>query len=242
MPLKIGLMRIAMSLSLIFWYTALCAQFQPESQGEIVSHQYYTLSFNDTHKQANWVYYVLSLKEQPLKAERKDNFRVDKSVSTGSATPSDYAKSGYDRGHLCPAADMSFSEGAMSETFYMSNMSPQAPAFNRGIWKQLEERVRDWGRCEQIYVVTGPVFRELKGAVGKNRVSIPGYFYKVIYSPARELMIAFILPNEKGTQTLDAYVLPVDEVEAQTGIDFFPQLTNTLENRLESQSDYTKWH
>ena len=122
----------------LFEYTELL----PSGEGEIVRHTYYTLSFNSRHKQANWVYYTLELEGKERVAERTDRFREDKKVPSGSAKPSDYIKSGYDRGHLCPAADMAHSAEAMEETFLMSNISPQLPVFNRGIWKSLEKLVR----------------------------------------------------------------------------------------------------
>ena len=89
------------------------------------------------------------------KFKRKNDFRIDPVVKTVSATPADYRNSGYDRGHLCPAGDMAFSEIAMSESFYMSNISPQVPSFNRGIWKTLEQKVRDWSldMILQLYIV-----------------------------------------------------------------------------------------
>ena len=103
-------------------------------------------------------------------------------VTTGSAHSSDYTKSGYDRGHLCPAADMDFNPVAMEESFFMSNISPQAPEFNRGIWKDLETEVRNWAKKEKkIYVVTGPVFRDNKGTIGEDKVTVPGYFFKISF-------------------------------------------------------------
>lgn len=216
-------------------------EYIPECEGEIVRHTHYVLSFNNEHKQANWVYYGLELEGKECIAERSNDFRVDKSVSTGSAVPSDYAKSGYDRGHLCPAADMAISAWAMSETFYMSNMSPQAPSFNRGIWKSLEEQVRSWGKKEKIFIVVGPVFKDGKGAIGRNRVTVPGYYYKVVYSPDRKQMIAFVLPNEKGKKTLKEFIVSVDSVESLTDIDFFPQLPDFLQSNLECRSDSSAW-
>ena len=110
---------------------------------------------------------IISWDRKERVAERTDRFREDKKVPSGSAKPSDYTKSGYDRGHLCPAADMTHSAEAMEETFLMSNISPQLPVFNRGIWKSLEKQVRDWGEKERIYIVTGPVFKDNKGKIGR---------------------------------------------------------------------------
>ncbi len=215
--------------------------YLPSKTGEIVCHHFFTLSYNATHKQADWVYYRPCIGQDEDKVKRTNNFREDKLVSSGSAKPSDYVKSGYDRGHLCPAGDMTLSAEAMSETFYMSNMSPQVPGFNRGIWKSLEEQVRKWGKEEEIYVVTGPVFKDDKGKIGVSGVTVPGYYYKVVYSPGREQMIAFVLPNEKSDRQFTDHVVSVDSVERLTGIDFFVQLPDTLENRLEAKSDYARW-
>ena len=145
-----------------------------------VDYKHYCLGFNKEHKQANWVYYELGSANLTGKASRKNDFRVDPKISRWSATPDDYKRSGYDRGHLCPAADMSFNAKAMSETFYMSNMSPQVPMFNRGIWKELEEHVRNRARKEKLYVVTGPIFKSNKGAIGKGKVAVPGILLQVV--------------------------------------------------------------
>ncbi|WP_319591711.1 DNA/RNA non-specific endonuclease [uncultured Draconibacterium sp.] len=214
----------------------------PKGQGEIVKHAYYTLSYSEDHEQANWVFYKLNAFMLGGNASRTDNFRVDKNVSTGSATLVDYKGSGYDRGHLCPAGDMTTDLVAMSESFYLSNMSPQDPSFNRGIWKILEGTVRNWARNEnEIYVVTGPVFNNNLGSIG-NHVSVPGYYYKIVYDVTDvQKMIAFVLPNQKGEKQLPNYVVSVDEVEQLTGIDFFPGLPDDVENRLEANSNSKLW-
>jgi endonuclease G len=174
--------------------------------------------------------------------ERTEDFRPDSAVSTGSAELSDYKSSGYDRGHLCPAGDMKISHTAMSESFYLSNMSPQVPSFNRGIWETLESTVRNIVcHDSEIYVVTGPIFKNNKGFIGANRVTIPGYYYKVIYSPKNKKMIGFVLPNEKCEKEIKDFSVSVDDVEKLSGINFFPKLAPSLENTLESKFDISKW-
>lgn len=215
----------------------------PKSKGEIVKHTYYTLSYSEANEQAEWVYYKLSSEMLLGTQERTDNFRIDSLVSTGSATLSDYSGSGYDRGHLCPAGDMTISKTAMSESFYLSNMSPQNPSFNRGIWETLESIVRNIAKSEkEIYLVTGPIFKNNKGTIGINEVTVPGYYYKVIYSPSNQKMIGFVLPNEKGTKDITNYAIIIDSIESYTGIDFFPLLSDELEKKLESNIDITKWN
>ncbi|MDY4042187.1 MAG: DNA/RNA non-specific endonuclease [Marinifilaceae bacterium] len=208
----------------------------PVRKGIFVRHTYYCLDFNKEHRQANWVYYELFPKRMVKQVARKDNFRVDPVLGEWCATLSDYRKSGYDRGHLCPAADMTFSEKAMSETFYLSNMSPQTHACNAGIWSRLEKHVRERAKREHLYVVTGPVFKEIRGRIGKNAVTVPGYFYKLFYAPERQQMIAYIIPNRESHKPLVDFAVPVDEVERLTGIDFFPGLPDSLEILLEADT------
>ncbi len=217
------------------------AECLPRGEGEIVRHRCYVLGYSEEHEQALWVYYSPSLGQGSGKVSRTDDFRRDPAVKTGSADPADYKGCGYDRGHLCPAGDMTSSSEIMSETFFMSNMSPQVPGFNRGIWKRLEEQVRTWGVRERVWVVTGPVFKDSRGEIGENKVTVPGYYYKVVYSPSRREMIGFILPNAKSKKSIVDYVVSVDSVEMVTGLDFFSQLPDALEDRLEASADMKKW-
>ena len=224
-----------------FLFSQEVSNFLPTNNGELVHHTYYSLSYSEQHEQAEWVFYEIK-KEKILGIfSRTDDFRIDKKISTNSATLSDYKGSGFDRGHLAPAHDFSFNKNAISESFYMSNMSPQDPSFNRGVWGNLEKLVRSWGNNSSVYVVTGPILSSCNSYIGNNKVCVPEYYYKVIYDPSESKMIAFILPNIKGNQDLDYYVCTVDNLEKKTNIDFFPILENTLENRLESEIDKENW-
>jgi endonuclease G, mitochondrial len=133
---------------------------------------------------------------------------------------------------------------AMSESFLLSNMSPQDRDFNAGIWNDLEEQVRRWALSSgRLYVVTAGVLRQNKGKIGKNGVSIPNQYYKVIYDPREQgSMIAFLLPNENSQKPLQTFVGSVDSLESITGIDFFPALPDSIENRLESSKDLSGWY
>ncbi|MCK3686388.1 DNA/RNA non-specific endonuclease [Maribellus sp. YY47] len=237
-------MRIKLTLAMLLSFmTGFAQNYTPKSSGEIVKHNSYSLAYSEQHEQALWVLYHLKPEMVTGAADRSDDFRPDPKVSTQSASLEDYKGSGYDRGHLCPAADMKQSSTAMSETFFLSNMSPQVPGFNRGIWKNLEETVRKWSLEENgIWVVTGAIFKDNKGAIGKNKVTVPGYYYKVIYDyTGEEKMIALILPNSEREKQLSDYVVSVDLVEELTGVDFFPQLDDSTEEKLESHSDPGKW-
>lgn len=204
-------------------------------EGQIIRKSYYTLNYSEQDEQPYWVAYLLKPAMINGQAGREDDFRADPEVKSGSAQLSDYKASGYDRGHLAPAADMSFSAEAMSESFFLSNMSPQVPSFNRGVWSKLEQRFRDYVLQEgSVYIVTGPVFLENKGSIGVNEVTVPGFYFKILYdSDPKPVMIAFLLPNEKGTKALQEYQVSVDYLETITGLDFFPALPDSLEDELE---------
>ena len=215
----------------------------PISEGEQVEHNYYKLAYSEENEQAIWVFYCLTHDLVSGQVERTDDFREDPLVSTTSATLNDYKGSGYDRGHLCPAASMSYNETSMSESFFMSNMSPQVPSCNRGKWKSLETAVRNWVLTEDtLWVVSGPIFKDDLGKIGENEVTIPGYYYKVIFDPTgTQKMIGFIMPNAKMSNEIDFYAVSVDKVEQETGIDFFPGLNDEIETELESKFDFAEW-
>jgi endonuclease G len=216
-----------------------------EKGEELIEHTGFSLVYAEEYEQAKWVAYQLTRDEVYGDVTRKDNFRADPNIKTGSATPSDYVRSGYDRGHLAPAADLGWSEEAMSDSFYMSNMSPQDPSFNRGIWSSLEAFVRNYAAIEgEIYVVTGPVLTDGPyKTIGKNEVAIPNYYYKVIldYTEPEKKMIGFVLPNEGSKESLESFATTVDYVQQLTGIDFFHQLPDEEEFLLESTFDYSLW-
>ena len=211
----------------------------------IVIHANYTLQYDERYEQADWVAYELTAAEAEGEIKRKDDFREDPSVITGSAQLSDYRKSGFDRGHLAPAGDMKFSDQAMNESFYMSNMSPQRPGFNRGIWKELEELVREWAEeNSSLYIVTGPVLiKPYYPVIGQNKVAVPEYYYKVIldYTEPEIKGIGFVLPNKKSDDSIEHYAMSIDEVEEITGMDFFPELPDGEESSIESRLDLTLW-
>ena len=200
----------------------------------VTSHTGFTLLYNEQHKQASWVAYKLTQSQTNKQHQRKNNFKADPKITSNTDFSNDYKSCGYDRGHLCPAADMAWSEATMSESFYYSNLSPQEPSFNRGIWKELETLVRSWAIIEkEIYIVTGPVLTSIIGSIGSNKVTIPKYYYKVIYAPIQNKMIALVLPNQKSDNPLHSFVITVDSLEILTNINFFPSLPESLESQIQ---------
>ena len=134
----------------------------------------------------------------------------------------------------------------MSESFFMSNMAPQEPGFNKGIWRELEELNRDWAkRFKHLYVVTGPVLSgRTKFWIGDNQVAVPEAFYRVILDirEPEKKGIAFVIPNQVTEERLESFATSIDAVEEMTGIDFFPELMDPrLEEALESQFDPELW-
>ena len=221
--------------------------FLPTSTtNQIITHEGYTLSYSEKDEQAEWVAY--ELKKSELNYNQNDfkrpYFIEDPKVKTGSADWKNYRKSGYDKGHLCPAGDRKYSIDSFNETFYTSNISPQKHDFNEGVWNRLEQKVRYWAaKYDGIFVVTGGVLKGNLPTIGHEDVTIPNYFYKVVldYHNGSYKMIAFLVPHEDSDRPLYEFVVTVDELEKRTGIDFFPKLEDATEVRLEKNSDYKEW-
>lgn len=217
----------------------------PGKADSIIDRPGYSLGYIEYHEQPAWVVYRMTYEEAVTKAaKRGDDFKEDPKVPTGSATLADYRRSGYDRGHLAPAADMAFSIRTMDDSFYMSNMSPQKPQFNRGIWKDLEAQVRQFAITEKdIYVVTGPILPKTKTiTIGANKVTVPTHYYKVIFDRTPpEKMIGFILPNEGSNKHLQDFAVTVDAVEDATGLNFFSLVPQPKQEQLESTIMVHDW-
>jgi endonuclease G len=210
----------------------------------IIQHTGYSFSYNQKYKQANWVAYQLTRAETSKLYDRENKFVADPLIP-GTELSLDYEKSGYDRGHLAPAADMGFSKITMTESFYYSNMSPQVLGFNRGIWKQLEEQTRNWAiEYDSLYIVVGPIFSDSMKVIGPHQVAVPNAYYKVILDShkGKEKMIGFVMRNEGSKNSLQSFVVSVDRVEEMTDIDFFPLLDDTLESKLESLILIKTWN
>lgn len=208
---------------------------------------------------ADWASYHLTDEYLKGSVPRSDDFRPDPDLEKSKRSELiDYSGSGYDRGHLVPAADMARSAQTMSESFLLSNMAPQmGPGFNRGIWKGLEEKVRDWAlERNNLYIMTGPLYLDGEGnrirdssrltTIGPNRVAVPTHFYKIIVSvgstPEDLDAIAFILPNRGNpSDFLPRFITSIDEIEGLTGLDFMHELEDTIESEAESKKGSPLW-
>lgn len=209
-------------------------------------HMVYTVSYNHKHMQANWVAYELTHSNTIGIAERESKFTVDPIINPKTCRTEDYTKSGFDRGHLAPAADMKFSAQAMKESFYTSNISPQRPGLNRGIWKQLEEKIRDWAPYNRpLFIATGPVLTdELTDKIGVyNQITVPKRFYKVLLDTAQPMRaIGFVFDNQGSQLPLSSFALSIDAVEKITGINFFPMIDQKYrEATVENTVNLARW-
>jgi endonuclease G len=219
--------------------------FLPASTtGAIVKHNHYTLSYSEKDEQAEWVAYTLSKTDLTNNDFERPYFIEDKMVKTSSADWRNYKNSGYDRGHLVPAGDRRMSFEAYNETFLTSNISPQDHDFNSGIWNNLEQKVRFWAeKYDGIYVVTAGVLKGNMKTIGDENVSVPNEFYKIVVdeSGGNYKAIAFLIPNKPSDRSFYEYVVSIDEIEAKTGIDFFPNLPDSIEDKMERTIDLKAW-
>lgn len=203
----------------------------------------FTSYFNPETHIPNCVAYEIIESETTGDEPRKKSFEADHTID-GCAESSDYRNSGYDRGHMAPAADMKWSKEAMEESFLMTNICPQVKSLNSGIWHRLEQRVREWAaRDSSIIVVCGPIFTPGKPVeqIGEIGVAVPHRFFKALYAPGRNIGIAFIFDNDKVKGELRNYAVTIDSVERETGLDLFYNLPDDIENEVENQCNYKLW-
>lgn len=198
-----------------------------------------TLSYDGRTKTAHWVYEELTRDSVTGTSDRSHfNFSVDPDIpKIIQPDLSDYRNSGFDRGHLAPAADFKSDPEAMRESFYLSNISPQLPEFNRRYWKQFEKYTRDLTyNYEVVRVVTGPLYLPHDGengkryvtyeVIGKNDVAVPTHFFKVISAKKgnEKKQWAYILPNKEidPNTKLESFETSIQAIEKKAGI-IFPQ-------------------
>jgi endonuclease G len=213
--------------------------------GNTIEHSGYALSYNKQHKQPSWVAYLQTAQHtQTATQVRLNSFSPDPQANFATATDADYEGQGFDRGHMAPAEDMAWSKPTMQESFYYTNISPQLPAFNRGVWRRLENLLRYWSEAyDSVYIITGPVLTNGLPNIGPQKVSVPSLFYKVVlqYNQKGVKAIGFVLRNEASAATLQNFAVTVDSVEHLTGINFFASLADDVEERLESSLTINDW-
>ncbi len=200
-----------------------------------------------------WVQYELTRADLGTSVSRSEDFRVDTSIPKGArAEMADYLNSGFDRGHMAPAEDMSRTANTMSESFLLSNMAPQVgEGFNRGLWKDLEAAVRGWVQQRgRLTVITGPVFanagnRVEHGTIGKSRVAVPTHCFKIVVdtdSPRGVEALAFLMPNQSTQdRPLGDFLVAIEHIEQLTGLDFLSALPLEVQRKVEAVKAAEVW-
>ncbi len=209
----------------------------------IIARDGYTLAYNGQTRNAHWVYHKITQETLPHKLSRAEcEFKEDPDLPEHiRAAKIDYQQTGFDRGHLCPAADCQ-SQRALENSFFLSNIAPQVPAFNRGYWKMVEQHVRELAsQFKTIHIFSGPLYLSSKGRDGRNyvkyevigphNVAVPTHFFMLLFvesSAGKLLSKGYILPNKSiDAQTpLKKFSAPVEEIESASGV-LFTQIAGT---------------
>lgn len=209
----------------------------------------YTTSYNTETRNPNWVGWVLTSDHTDGENTRSGHkFYEDMDVPEPRAIYSDIREGvcGYQRGHMCPAGDNKWSYKAQKEAFLMTNICPQDGYLNQNDWKYLEEACREWAkRFGRIYIVAGPIFyKKPYKTVGEHEVAVPDAFFKVVMTlgASTPQAIGFLYENKSGHNDMVHYVRSVDEIEKITKMDFFYQLDDKTEDKIEKDKDFSKWY
>lgn len=218
-----------------------------EDDDIIITHKGYTISYNAKARIPEWVAYELTSEETNGDADREDAiFQMDPQYSRTQAMREDYSGSGWTKGHMACAGDFHWDEEAMDETFYLTNICPQDEELNKGDWNYLEKQVRYWARDNgKVWVVSGPIIGDNKyGTIGERDVVIPDSFFKavLIQKKGKFHSIAFVMDNDDKRYFLSDCSMSVNELEELTGLDFFPELYDDVEESIESKINHSVWN
>lgn len=212
---------------------------------QVKDYEGFRVSFNKENHTPNWVAWELLASETDGDVGRYNNFWTDNEID-GCPSTYDYRNSGYDRGHLCPAADQKWSREAMEQCFSLANICPQDHSLNTGAWKTLEGKERLWAqRDSAIIIISGPIYADTdKTRIGTAGVRVPGAFFKILAAPYLDNPrgIAFVYPNMTAPGNMENYVMTIDDVEQLTGFDFLSALPDDIENEIESKSSFKEWN
>lgn len=216
----------------------------PSPREQQVQHTLFTVSYNEGYELPSWVAWQLTPEQAKATGTFKEKYSEDPEVTTGTATTKDYRDAGFIIGQLVPPEDMFISQQALSETFLLSNTAPMKPAFNKYVWEVIEKLIREWAKeGNTLYIITGPVLKDAPfGTFGPNKVSIPTRYYKAVLDVHGERAIGFIIRSNVASGAPKSFAITVDELEKITGLDFFTELPDDLEQKVEAGNDLTKWN
>lgn len=205
----------------------------------------FVVNYNTKRLIPNWVAYELTAAEVAGEVPRAKGFSMDLDYKSRQAMREDYSNTGWDKGHMAPAADMKWSQSAMNESFYLTNICPQNHDLNGKDWQTLEKYVRDWAvKYGSVWVVCGPyVYANTYGTIGERKVVVPdGFFKAVLRQEGRGYKaIAFVFDNNARRQPVKDAVVSVNDVEALVGFDLFTNLDDKIEEAVEAQSAWEEW-
>ena len=211
---------------------------------QIIKKKSYIASYNKDTKIANWVAWHLTSEHTEGSIGRGNMFHEDEEVPSPKATVEDYKGSGWSRGHMCPAGDNKWDAEAMYQSFSLINVCPQNASLNSGLWNSLEIDCRNWAkRFHDIYIICGPVFfQQDHEVIGINEIYVPEAFFKVVLClNGKPKGLGVIVKNTAGNKKKDIYYNSIDQVERITGMDFFPLLSDDVEDEVESNLDMDMW-
>lgn len=211
----------------------------------ILDYEGFTVSYNSETLTPKWVAYELTKEEVEGTYSRSGNFSMDLNYYGKQAIREDYANSTWDKGHMAPAADMKWSERAMKESFYLTNICPQNHTLNGKSWHTLEKRVRGWAQqYGSVYTVCGPIYNENRyGKIGANGVHIPDAFFKALLVPYEGAYsgVAFIMGNDSVPHPVSESFLTIDELEMIMDLNLFVNLNFDTDEAVERQVIRSVW-
>lgn len=211
---------------------------------QVKEYEGFTVNFNASNRTPNYVAWELLGSETSGACSRSNNFWRDETVKN-CPSHKDYTRSGYDRGHMYPAADAKWSATSMEQCFSMANICPQTHALNAGAWKTLEEKERLWARRDSaLFIVAGPIYQPGDTQrIGDAGVRVPSGFFKAIVAPyvPAPRGIAFVYPNDRAPGNMQLYAMSIDDLEELTGYDFFSTLPDEVESSIESSYSFRLW-
>lgn len=208
----------------------------------------YITSYNNITKCPNWVAWCLTKEHTSGEWSRQGiPYIEDTEAIEPRQKMTDWRinPQRYDHGHMCPAADNQWSDIAMEQSFYLTNMCPQNSDLNRDEWADLEKECRKWANIYgELFIVCGPIFYNGKNQTigGPKEIWVPDAFFKVILTLSKTpKAIGFIYPNDYIQGSIKQFVYAVDEVEKVTALDFYFNLPDEIEERIESYANLTDW-
>lgn len=226
------------------WSEALIVKTNQATPSQIKEYEGFIVSFNKENRTPNWVAWELLGTETEGAGTRTNKFWTDEELE-GCPDTRDYRGSGFDRGHMIPAAEQKWSPDAMHACFSMANICPQDHSLNSGAWNTLENKERSWARRDSMLLIAaGPIYEEIDTLlIGKNKVRVPGAFFKVIAAPKANPPrgIGFIYPNMSAPGNMRVYAMPIREVEKAAGLNFFSSLPDSLEDLIETSTSFSEW-